>query len=174
MSAVPRCRVATVHTFQGDRTRAFRRRVYGALEDERNGRAPGPSGIDCLLLTGHTGASTDDDPAVYGFNPDTGKLPIWQAMQRLKSGGGFPGVVRDDTQVFSAAAKQGLIVLTFDVVLPEPGFLVFQGLLADEKKQSRYYLGAKETHKPGARATGPPAPSRRSRSGLVRRSSRPG
>ncbi len=62
-------------------------------------------------------------------------------MQRLKSGDAFPGLVRDDTHVFSAAAKQGLSVLTFDVVLPEPGFLVFQGLLADEKKQSRYSYG---------------------------------
>src|SRR5947208_7149799 len=58
MSAVPRCRIATVHTYQGDRTSAFRRRIYGVLDDERNGRAPGPSGLDCLLLTGHTGVST--------------------------------------------------------------------------------------------------------------------
>jgi hypothetical protein len=141
MSAVPRCRIATVRTFQGDRTSAFRHRIYGALDDERNGRGPGPSGLDCLLLTGHTGVSTDDDPAVYGFHPDTGNLPVWQAMQQLKTGDAFPGVVRDDTRVFSAAAKQGLRVLTFEVVLPDPGFLVFQGLLADEKKQSRFTYG---------------------------------
>jgi hypothetical protein len=59
----------------------------------------------------------------------------------LKRGDAFPGIVRDDTSVFSTAARQGIKVLTFDVVLPDPAFLVFQGLLAQEKKQSRYSYG---------------------------------
>jgi hypothetical protein len=35
----------------------------------------------------------------------------------------------------------GLEVLAFDVILPEPAFQVFQSLLMDERKQSRYRYG---------------------------------
>lgn len=62
-------------------------------------------------------------------------------MQQLRSGDAFPGVVRDDAQVFAAASAQGLKVLRIDVILPEPGFQVFQALLTDERKQSRYRYG---------------------------------
>jgi hypothetical protein len=141
MSTVPVCRTVTVHTFRGDRTKAFGQRVFRALDDERNGRGPGPSVTECLLLAGHTGVSTDDDKAVYGFNPETGNLPIWQVMQRLRRGDAFAGRVRDDTQVFADAAAHGLAVMTFEVVLPDPGFQVFQGLLAEERRKSRYSYG---------------------------------
>ena len=38
MSMVPQCRTVTVHTFRGDRTSAFKQRIFGALDDERNQR----------------------------------------------------------------------------------------------------------------------------------------
>src|SRR5947209_14696986 len=117
MSAVPICRTITVHTFRGDRITAFSQRLFGALDDERHGRGPGPSGIDCLLFAGHTGVSTDAAKVIYGFNADGGLDPIWQVMQRLRNGGAYPGAVRDDTAVFAAAQRRGLTVRTFDVAL---------------------------------------------------------
>jgi hypothetical protein len=114
MNAAPICRIITVHTFRGDRTRAFGQRVFGALNDERNGRGPGPSRIDCLLFAGHTGVSTNANGVIYDFNPNGGPDPIWQVMQRLRSGDAYPGVVLDDTAVFTTAQQHGLIVLSFD------------------------------------------------------------
>src|SRR5690242_17355199 len=70
MNAVPPCRIITVHAFRGDRTTAFGQRLFRALDDERNGRGPGPSRMDCLLFAGHAGLSTDADRVIYGFNPD--------------------------------------------------------------------------------------------------------
>jgi len=72
MSTVPICRIVTVHTFLGDRTDDFTQAFFGSLEDERNDRGPGPSRLECLLFTGHTGLSTDSDKVIYGFNPDGG------------------------------------------------------------------------------------------------------
>src|SRR2546430_2498406 len=80
----------------------------------------------------------DSDPAIYGFNPDTGNLPSWQAMQRLRNGNAFPGVVRDDSQVFAAASTLGLTVRTFGVILPEPEFQAFEREFAVERNKSRY------------------------------------
>lgn len=141
MNAVPVCRIITVHTFQGDRTMAFGQRLFAALDDERHGRGPGPSQIDCLLFAGHTGLSTDTDKVIYGFNPDTGTDPLWQVMHRLRSGGAYPGVVRDDMVVFAAAQKHGLTVLRFEVALSPRSFQIFRRKLTAERKHSRYSYG---------------------------------
>src|SRR5579884_635889 len=140
MGTMPRCRTITIHTFRGDSS-ALARQVLKQLDDERNGRGPGPSAMACLLYAGHTGVSTDLSPAVYGFNPDTGSLPVWQVMQRLRNGEAFPGVVRDDTPVFAAATAHGLKVMAFDVILPDPGFQAFRRTLDAERKGSRYSYG---------------------------------
>jgi hypothetical protein len=97
--------------------------------------------VECLLYAGHTGVSTDSDRSIYGFNPATGSLPIWQVMQRLRNGDAFPGIVRDDTMVFAAAKKHRLNVLTFDVILPDPGFQAFENVLRSEERKSRYAYG---------------------------------
>jgi hypothetical protein len=99
----------SAHTFQGDRA-AFGRRVRKALDDEMYGLGPGPSLLECLLYAGHTAVSTDSDRAFYGFHPELGNLPMWQAMQRLRNGDAFPGVVLDDTQVFDGATRHRLKV----------------------------------------------------------------
>jgi hypothetical protein len=137
---VPRCRTITVHTFRGDRA-AVERRVRKALVDEMNGIGPGPSQLECLLYAGHTGVSTDADKAIYGFNPNIGALPIWQAMQRLRNGDAFPGIAVDDTPVFAAATMHRLKVQTFDVILPDPDFQDFDRKLTAERKKSRYTYG---------------------------------
>jgi hypothetical protein len=141
MNAAPICRIITVHTFRGDRTTAFRQRVLGALDDERNGRGPGPSRIDCLLFAGHTGVSTDAGRVIYGFNPNGGPDPIWQVMQRLRSGGAYPGIVRDDTAVFTAAQQHGLVVLRFDVALSPPSFRTVRRRLTAKSSPSKYSYG---------------------------------
>jgi hypothetical protein len=139
-TAVPPCRTVTVHAFGGDRS-AFGQRVRRALDDEKHGRGLGPSTVDCLLYAGHAGVSTDRDRAIYGFNPDIGGLPLGQAMERLRNGEAFAGVVSDDTHVFIAAARQGLNVLSFDVILPGASFQTFRRKLSAERRASRYSYG---------------------------------
>ena len=141
MKASPICRIITVHTFRGDRTTTFGQRVFEALDDERNGRGPGPSRIDCLLFAGHTGVSTDASGLIYGFNPNSGPDPIWQVMQRLRSSGAYPGIVRDDTAVFTAAQQHGLIVLRFDVALSPPSFRTVRRRLMVQLSLSKYSYG---------------------------------
>ncbi len=140
MSTAPRCRTLSVLTFRGDRS-AMAQRVLRQLDDERNGRGPGPAAADCLLYVGHTGVSTDSGTTIFGFHPDTGNFPMWQAMRRLRNGGAFPGVVHDDTQVFATAAAQGLKVMALDVIVPDPRFQAFRRDLAAERKGSRYAYG---------------------------------
>jgi hypothetical protein len=97
--------------------------------------------MDCLLYAGHKGVSTDSSTTSYGFHSDMGNLPVWQAMRRLRNGGLFPSVVRDDTQVFDAAAAQGLKVMTLEVLLPDQAFRASRRRLTGERKRSRYSYG---------------------------------
>lgn len=139
--AVPRCRSITVSLFGGDRSRPFASAILAALDDERTGRGPGPSSLQCLLFTGHAGVSLDDATTIHGFNPDPGPLPLWRVMDGLRSGDAFPGVVRDDTAVFAAAARQGSPIRSFAVVVPEPVFLRFETELDAERRNSQYSYG---------------------------------
>ncbi len=141
MDALPLCRIVTVHAFRGDRTRRFRQLLFNALDDERNDRRPGPSEIDCLLFAGHTGVSTDANGEIWGFNPERGTDPMWRLMNRLRSGDAYPGIVRDDTAVFTAAQTHGLTVLRFDIALSPPSFRTFRRKLTSERRHSRYTYG---------------------------------
>ncbi len=136
MAKVPACRIVTVHTFRGDRTSTYREQFTQLLDDERKGRGPGPSVLQCLLFAGHTGISTDLEPTViYGFNPSTGNDPIYQVMDTLNRGEAYPGYVTDDTGVFAAAQQRGLTVLRYDIALSPASFATFQKKLQDEKKK---------------------------------------
>lgn len=141
MIAVSRCRTVTVHTFRGDRTSTFVRYLLTAIDDQRNGQGAGPSRDECLFFFGHTGVSTDADQTVFGFNPDAGNDPAWLVFQHLRNAAAYPGIVRDDTSVFAAAGNHGLTVLSFDVILPEPGFRTFQKKLIAERKRSQFTYG---------------------------------
>jgi hypothetical protein len=140
-SPTPACRTITVLAFRGDRSRVYAAAFLKALDDEKHGRGPGPTPLECLLFAGHTGVSTDLGTTIYGFNPDGGRMPVWQVMDHLKLGDAFPGVVTDDTAVFSGARKHGLTVQSFAVILPEPRFVDFEGRLDDERKTSQYTYG---------------------------------
>ncbi len=141
MNTLPSCRIVTVHTFRGDRTIRCRQRLFQSLDAERKGRGSEASEVDCLLFAGHTGVSTDVDGIIWGFNPDRGTDPIWRLMNRLRSGDAYPGLVRDDTAVFTAAQGHGLTVLRFDVALSPPSFQTFRRKLSAERRHSRHTYG---------------------------------
>jgi hypothetical protein len=140
-SPVPVCRTIQVVAFGGDRFKPFATTILKALDDEKHGRGPGPTTLNCRLYAGHTGVSTDGGTTVYGFNPDGAGVPVWQLMDRLKHGDAFPGVVRDDTAVFATAQQRGLSVLSFNVVLPDPHFRHFERILDGERRNSQYSYG---------------------------------
>jgi hypothetical protein len=138
---LPPCQTVTVFAFRGDRTPKFLKLFHQQITQEKSGTGRGPSLANCLLYVGHTGVSTDGGNVIYGFIPDYGKTPIWKLMDDLKNGDAFPGVVHDDTTIFSLARQQGLTVLSFDVVLPDPVFQVFWKKVDDERKKSQYAYG---------------------------------
>ena len=120
MTPAPPCRPVAVLAFAGDRSRRFVAQVFAALAEGRSGRGPGPSPLECLLLSGHAGVSTDGGATIWGLNPDAGGLPAWRVVQGLRNGDAFPGIVTDDTAMFTAARQHGLTVEAFEVLLPEP------------------------------------------------------
>ena len=95
-------------------------------------RAPrNQSGSDRWSLVGHRCRETWD----------RGTDPIWQRMNRLRSGDAYSGIVRDDTAVFTAAQGHGLTVLRFDVALSPPSFRTIRRKLTAERRHSRYSYG---------------------------------
>jgi hypothetical protein len=77
---VAACQIVRVHAYRGNRSRSFSVGFKKRLDDAKLGIGPGPSMMECLLSSGHTGVSTDFGVTIYGFNPDTGTTPIWQVM----------------------------------------------------------------------------------------------
>jgi hypothetical protein len=78
--------------------------------------------------------------------PSSGSIPTLAASLRGKwctdcGGDAFPGIVTDDTSIFTAARQHGLVVETFDVLMPELAFQFFVAALGDEQKQSQYSYG---------------------------------
>src|SRR5260370_13930755 len=122
MTPVLPCRPVTVLAFAGDRSRPFVARVFAALRDGRSGRGPGPSPLECLLLAGHAGVSTDAGATICGLNPDAGGLPAWQVVYGLRNGDAFPGIVTDATGIFTAARQRALAAEEVDRLPPEPAF----------------------------------------------------
>lgn len=139
--SVPNCRTVQVIFFRGDRTGAFGAKIKRELDDQKNGRGSGPTPRDCLRLVGHTGVSTDDAATIYGFNPDSTGVLLWELMDGLKKGNAFPGIVRDDTADFSAAASHGLVVRSFKIILPDLSYQEFRTRLDDERSASKYTYG---------------------------------
>lgn len=140
-TALPQCRTVSVFGFRGDRTRPFVTSFQKSVSDAKTGLGSGPTISDCLLFAGHTGVSVDGGAAIYGFNPNGAGLAAWQLMEELQRGSAFPGVVRDDTQVFVAARKHPLAVVSFEIVFPEPQFQEFVRKLDAERQSSNYSYG---------------------------------
>jgi hypothetical protein len=138
---VPICRTITIFVFRGDHSLRYSAAFRSALDDEKNHSGPRPTKEMCLLYVGHTGVSTDGGTTIYGFNPNSAAVPVWQTMYGLRNGEAFPAVVTDDTAVFLAAQKHGLTVLSFEVILPEPRFQEFENALDAERRSSQYSYG---------------------------------
>jgi len=51
-------------------------------------------------ITGHVGYSLDDGRTIYGFGPDVGEMSAFEAVQSLRQGNRYPGIITDDTPVF--------------------------------------------------------------------------
>jgi hypothetical protein len=138
---IPRCQAIKVYAFRGDSSPAYHLYFKRKLDDERHGRGPGPLSVECLLSFGHVSLSFNGGITKYGFHPDGTGLPTWQLVNDLKVGKAFPGVVRDDTAVFAAAAAHGLNVLSFDVFFPTPQYMAFVAALDAERRASQYTYG---------------------------------
>jgi hypothetical protein len=142
VSAVLPCRIVTICTFRGDRSRAFTDVYNQAMDDDRRHRRGGPSIEMCLLYAGHTGVSIDGKKTIYSFNPNPPiTRSISDVMDDLAAGLAFPGIVRNDAPIFAAATNHGLKFLSFDVLFPDASFMVFERSLKDERKRSRYAYG---------------------------------
>jgi hypothetical protein len=142
VNPVSPCRIVTICTFQGDRSRVFTNAYHRAMDGDRQYGRGGPSIETCLLYAGHLGVSTDGSKRIHGFNPDPpSNLRISQVMDDLAAGLAFPGRVRNDTSIFDAAGKHGLRVLSFEILVPDATFAVFEQTLNDEIKGSRYTYG---------------------------------
>jgi hypothetical protein len=142
MSSIPpTCQTITVVAFRGNRSKLFAATFQNALDAEKNGHGPGPSTMDCLLFAGHVGVSMDDGTTIFGFNPDSAGVPVWELMDGLRNGDAFPGVVRDDTAVFTAARNYGFTTMSFEVILPDPQFQSFKTTLDAERRKSQYSYG---------------------------------
>jgi hypothetical protein len=109
------------------------------MDDDRKYGRGGPSIETCLHYAGHTGVSIDGRKTIYGFNPDPPSTRrISEVMDDLAAGLAFPGIVRDDTPIFAAATKNGLNVLSFEVLFPNASFAAFEQSLKDEIAGTRY------------------------------------
>ncbi len=136
------CHNVRVVTFRGNRTPAFSASFLRALDDERQGRGPGPTREQCLLHAGHSGVMIDGESIINGFNPDRGSMRTCDLMDRLKMGDSFPGIVYDDTPIFIAAASvHGLKVQSFRIRLPDNAFREFRDKLDSERQSSKYSYG---------------------------------
>ncbi|WGG52039.1 DUF4150 domain-containing protein [Rugamonas sp. DEMB1] len=65
--------------------------------------------VDALhpyVVTGHVGYSFDGGATIYGFGPKMpGGMSAYEAVQSLKKGGSYPGIITNDTAIFESVAK---------------------------------------------------------------------
>ena len=139
--SIPPCRTVRVFMFRGDNSRTAVRSLRAAFDAERSGLGSGPPELDRILVVGHAGVSLDLGQTIYGFRPDEAGLPGWEVFAKLKRGEALLGVVRDHTAVFAAARARGLVVASFDVILPDPQQRAFAMTLDGERQVSQYSYG---------------------------------
>jgi hypothetical protein len=138
---LPPCRTIQVTTFRGNRSRRFTGAIRAALDDQKKGVGPGPSRLDFILYIGHAAVSVNVGATYFGFGPDPGNTPAWQVMERLNIGLAFPGLVRDDTPIFTAARNRGIVLQLMKIVVPDPTFQKFAETLDGERQKSQYSYG---------------------------------
>lgn len=128
-----KCKRIYLHAFSGARDIVSVMQFKASMEMHKRAGTNGPSGDECLLYTGHVGISFETKSPIYGFNPDTGDLPGWLVIERLKEKAGayepYPGVVTDDTSVFNKAKALNLKYKILEYIYPEKEFNELKQLL---------------------------------------------
>ena len=140
-SVDPTCRSVRIVAFRGDRSSQFASWFIQSVDDGVNARGPGPTRLECLFYAGHTGVSVDGGVSTYGFNPDGGMIGFPELITRLQRREAFPGIVLDDTAIFTAAQLRGLQRIEFEIVVPDPVFQSFSTTLDSERQKSQYSYG---------------------------------
>ena len=141
-NSLPACREVDIVTFRGNRTKSFARAFKTALNDQRSGRGPGPSRLESLLFTGHTGVSIDGGLTYFGFTPGFTSLPAYRMMDDLVNGQAVAGIVQDDTAVFGAAHGSGLKLLSLTIILPDPQFREFAKRLDGDARRVSIHMAS--------------------------------
>jgi hypothetical protein len=123
-SAIEQCRKIFLHAYLGKNSdpgfkMAFKARLLVAKSGNGDLNI-----LDVLLWSGHVGFSFDSNPdTIWGFNPDIGSVPLWQALEHLKEKDSFfPGHITDDSIVFSHAADNGVEILIQEIIYPATKF----------------------------------------------------
>ncbi len=76
-------------------------RGAGSHKDLLAADAPHP-----YVVTGHVGYSFDDGATIYGFGPKVpGSMSAFEAVQSLRKGDSYPGIITNDTPVFQSVAN---------------------------------------------------------------------
>ncbi|MGO4502609.1 MULTISPECIES: hypothetical protein [unclassified Dyella] len=76
-------------------------RGAGSVEDLLVDGAPHP-----YVITGHVGYSFDGGQTIYGFGPSVPEgMSAYDAVQSLRNGASYPGVITDDTAIFQSVAN---------------------------------------------------------------------
>ncbi|QTH15038.1 hypothetical protein C4C32_03780 [Pseudomonas corrugata] len=58
------------------------------------------------VITGHVGYSLDGGKTIYGFGPSVSEgMSAYEAIQSLRNGTSYPGVISDDTFIFESVAN---------------------------------------------------------------------
>ena len=133
------CKRIYLHAFRGARDDASVLAFKQSIKQHEEAQTNGPSGPECLLYTGHVGVSFDAKSPIYGFNPDTGDLAGWQVIKKLKSREAskpYPGIVTDDTAVFSMAKSKGLDYKVLEYVFPESKYKKIQSAFKFARKKT--------------------------------------
>ncbi|MEJ8798680.1 PAAR domain-containing protein [Trinickia caryophylli] len=80
-------------------------RGAGSTQDLLAADAPHP-----YVVTGHVGYSFDGGQQIFGFGPKVPEgMPAYDAVQSLRHGESYPGIITDDTGVFASVAKNPAI-----------------------------------------------------------------
>ncbi len=76
-------------------------RGAGSTQDLLMTDAPHP-----YVVTGHVGYSFDGGQQIFGFGPKVPVgMPVYDAVQSLRNGASYPGIITDDTALFRSVAE---------------------------------------------------------------------
>jgi len=89
--------------------------ISGKLASSASGGAGSPrdlldGSVHPYTVTGHVGYSFDGGKTIFGFGPDVSGKSSYEAIQSLRNGDTYPGIVTVDTDVFIGVANNPGVV----------------------------------------------------------------